>query len=461
MATLNVTGFPAGSQITNVSANINLNHTWGGDMQIILENPNAINFVEFVNDPTDSQLQFGSSGGTVSQTYSFTSTGSTMTILANPNTANPVPFPGPYKPVDGSGVVTTFATFNTLNPNGIWKLYVGDGVSGDGGTVSLLSLTITANSATAIITHTPVNTNDGNACTSDGCNSATGIFHTPVSTDDGNACTTDACNTSTGTITHTAVNVDDGNACTTDACNSSTGTITHTAVNVDDGNACTIDACNTQNGVITHTPTGCSGVTFTSRIFLEGFYIGGGFMNNLLYMYNQSLPVPNPSITSDMSDSITISAMDDIPFSHALVDSKIGILKTNGDVSVNFGPSVIANSNYYIKINHRNHVEIWSAAPLLLNTSTTYNFLSSQSQAYGNNQALTFDAAYAAMFTGDINQDGAVDGTDFLDFDGPNQVGAGGYELADLNGDGGVDGSDFLVYDPNSQNGVGVLVPIP
>ena len=461
VATLNVTGFPAGSQITNVSANINLNHTWGGDMEIILENPNAINFVEFVNDPTDSQLQFGSSSGTVSQTYSFTSTGSTMTILANPNTANPVPFPGPYKPVDGSGVVTTFATFNTLNPNGIWKLYVGDGVSGDGGTVSLLSLTITANSATAIITHTPVNTNDGNACTSDGCNSVTGIFHTPVSTDDGNACTTDACNTSTGTITHTAVNVDDGNACTTDACNSSTGTITHTAVNVDDGNACTIDACNTQNGAITHTPTGCSGVTFTSRIFLEGFYIGGGFMNNLLYVYNQSLPVPNPSITSDMSDSITISAMDDIPFSHALVDSKIGILKTNGDVSVNFGPSVIANSNYYIKINHRNHVEIWSAAPLLLNTSTTYNFHSSQSQAYGNNQALTFDAAYAAMFTGDINQDGAVDGTDFLDFDGPNQGGAGGYELADLNGDGGVDGSDFLVYDPNSQNGVGVLVPIP
>ena len=74
---------------------------------------------------------------------------------------------------------------------------------------------------------------------------------------------------------------------------------------------------------------------------------------------------------------------------------------------------------------------------------------------------LVFDAAYAAMFTGDINQDGAVDGTDFLDFDGPNQVGAGGYKLADLNGDGGVDGSDFLVYDPNSQNGVGVLVPIP
>ena len=509
LATLNVTGFPAGSQITNISSNVNLNHTWGGDMELILEHPNAVNFVEFVNDPTDSQMQFGSSSGTVSQTYSFTSTGSTMTILANPNTVNPIPFPGPYKPVNGSGVVTTFATFNTLNPNGIWKFYVGDGVSGDGGTVSLLSLTITANSATAVITHTPVSTNDGNACTTDGCNTATGIFHTPVSTDDGNACTTDACNSSTGSITHTAVNVDDSNICTTDARNTSTGAITHTAVNtndgnacttdgcntstgvfhnpvniddgnactmdgcdsstglighipvsVDDGNACTTDACNTQTGAITHTPTGC-GVTFTSRIYLEGFYIGGGFMNNLLYVYNQSLPVPDPLITSNMSDYITISAMDDIPFSHALVDSKIGILKTNGDVTVTFGPSVIANNNYYIKVNHRNHVETWSTAAIQLTPSTTYNFNTAQSQAYGSNQALTFDAANAAMFTGDINQDGSVDGTDFLDFDGPNQVGAGGYEAADLNGDGGVDGSDFLVYDPNSQNGVGVSVPIP
>ena len=121
-----------------------------------------------------------------------------MTILANASTANPIAFPGPYKPVDGNGAATTFSTFNTLNPNGIWRLYIGDGVSGDGGSVSLLSVTITANSATAIITHTPVNTSDGNACTNDACNSITGeITHTNVNIDDGNACTTDACNSTT------------------------------------------------------------------------------------------------------------------------------------------------------------------------------------------------------------------------------------------------------------------------
>ena len=225
-------------------------------------------------------------------------------------------------------------------------------------------------------------------------------------------------------------------------------------------------------GTVTITgPTGCvatsasftvttCGVTLTTHVLLEGFYIGSGLMNTLLYNYDQTLPSPNPLITSDMSDSIKISAMDDIPFSHALVDEQVGILKSNGDVTVTFGPSVVANNNYYIKVNHRSHVETWSATAVLMTPSTDYSFLSAQSQAYTSNQALTFDGP-AAIYGGDFNQDGAVDGSDFLDYDGPSQAGAGGYELTDLNGDGAVDGSDFLIYDPNAQNGVGASVPTP
>ncbi len=611
IATLNVNTFPASTQITNMSATINLAHTRGGDMQIFLFHPNTLNNVAFVNDATDSQLQFGfSSGIGPSLPYTFSSTGSTMAILSNPNTANYVPSPGPFKPVDASGAVTTFGTFNGLSPNGIWTLFISDDFTDNGGTVELLSLTITASSSAAVITHTAVNLSDGNPCTNDFCNSETGtithsqisiddnnacttdacnstngvithstiptddgnscttdacnsntgaITHNAVMTDDGNACTNDACNTSSGEITHTAVSINDGNACTTDACNTSTGTITHTQVSTDDGNVCTTDACNSISGVInhissstndgnactidgcnsisgifhnpvnsddgnacttdlcnsstgairhiplnvddenactiddcntstgfishtpvviddsnscttdacdpetgniTHTPSGC-GVSFNSKIFLEGFYTGGGLMNNLLYNFDQSKVVKNPSITFDMTDSITISVMDDIPFSHALINSKVGILKSNGDVNVIFDPSVIANNNYYIKINHRNHIETWSAVPIQLTAITTYNFHTARSQAYGSNQALTFDAVYAAMYCGDINQDGAVDGSDFILFDPDNQNALGGYEISDLNGDGAVDGSDFLVYDPNNQNGIGVTFPIP
>jgi len=111
------------------------------------------------------------------------------------------------------------------------------------------------NPATGAVTHAPVAVDDGDACTTDACNPATGaVTHTSVAVDDGDACTTDACNPATGAITHTAVPVDDGDACTADACNPATGGITHAPIPVDDGVACTTDACNPATGAITHAP---------------------------------------------------------------------------------------------------------------------------------------------------------------------------------------------------------------
>ena len=189
------------------------------------------------------------------------------------------------------------------------------------------------------------------------------------------------------------------------------------------------------------------------KVFIEGFYIGGGLMNNCLNITG----VSGDPLDADV---VTISAMDAAP-PHNLVEAQIGTLKTNGDVTVTFSPLVIPNTSYYIKVNHRNSVETWSANPVILTASTMYSFTSSASQAYASNQATTFDALYAAMYSGDINQDGAIDGSDFLEFDPASQAGAGGYEVADVNGDGAVDGSDFLVFDPNSQNGVGAAIPFP
>ena len=53
------------------------------------------------------------------------------------------------------------------------------------------------------------------------------------------------------------------------------------------------------------------------------------------------------------------------------------------------------------------------------------------------------------IFNGDINQDGSIDGGDFLEFDPSNQNGDGGYMVGDLNGEGSVDCGDFLLLDPN------------
>ena len=203
--------------------------------------------------------------------------------------------------------------------------------------------------------------------------------------------------------------------------------------------------------LITILPLAECTITLNANIFLEGYYLGNGLMNN-------TLNITGGSADPLDADTIFISAMDPVP-PYAQIDRQFGILKTNGDVTVIFGPAVVANNFYYLKLNHRNSIETWSAAPVMLATTTAYSFSSSITQAYNSNEATTFDALYAAIYTGDINQDGAVDGSDFLDFDVASQAGAGGYEVADLNGDGAVDGSDFLLYDPNVQNGVGAAIP--
>ena len=144
---------------------------------------------------------------------------------------------------------------------------------------------------------------------------------------------------------------------------------------------------------------------------------------------------------------------------HVEVDRKFGILKTNGDLSVTFGPAVLAGTSYFIKINHRNSVETWSALPLPFNTLTNYDFTTGASQAFGSNMIETHDNNGWAIYNGDIDQSGDVAGADFLPLDVDIQNGNGGYINTDLNGDGATDGNDFLVLDQNIQNGVGSAIP--
>ena len=275
-----------------------------------------------------------------------------------------------------------------------------------------------------------------------------GIFHNPVNVDDGNACTTDGCNSTTG-IFHTPVSTDDGDACTTDLCNTSSGAITHDPISVDDGIACTIDGCNTLTGVF-HTPVNC-GVEFTSNILLEGSYTSGGLMSNCLFITGVS---SNPMD----ADLLTISAMDPT-FPYALVDAQIDTAKTNGNINFSFGPAVIAGNNYFLKVNHRNSIETWSAAPVTLTATTTYLFSSALTQAYLSNQGTSPDNMGFVIYTGDINQDLTVDATDFLFLDPSIQNGDFGYFDGDLNGDGAVDASDFLVLEPNINLGIGAAIP--
>jgi hypothetical protein len=89
--------------------------------------------------------------------------------------------------------------------------------------------------------------NDGNACTtSDACSNGVCVGGPVLSCNDANPCTDDSCDADDGCVHIDAVACNDGNPCTDDSCDPASGCAhTNNAEACDDGNACTAnDACN-------------------------------------------------------------------------------------------------------------------------------------------------------------------------------------------------------------------------
>jgi len=115
---------------------------------------------------------------------------------------------------------------------------------------------------------------------------------------------------------------------------------------------------------------------------------------------------------------------------------------------------------YYTVIKHRNSLETWSRAggdSLKKVVVVYYDFTPDSTKAYGNN--LIKRGNKYCIYSGDINQDGTIDGTDALLADNSVNVFATGYVPADLTGDGFVDGADALIVENNARNFVVVIRP--
>lgn len=111
-----------------------------------------------------------------------------------------------------------------------------------------------------------VDCDDGNFCTADMCDNATGecfFLHVPTTCDDGNSCTDgDKCFDGECTPGGTVV-CDDFDACTQDSCDPATGCVfsllqgcCNYGLQCADGNECTIDAC--LDHVCEHSSTTCN-----------------------------------------------------------------------------------------------------------------------------------------------------------------------------------------------------------
>ncbi len=190
-------------------------------------------------------------------------------------------------------------------------------------------------------------------------------------------------------------------------------------------------------------------LTLNLKAFLQGYYVGSGLMANVLY--NQGVTVNPGNETDSIRIELRASAS---PF--PLISSGIKVIQTDGTVTLSGLASV--GLSCYIVIKSRNCVETWSANPVLLTENTLYDFSTVANKAYGDNQ-VEAEPGNFAFYTGDINQDGVVDGLDYNDWENDSNNFAGGYFGTDLNGDGIVDGLDFIYWEQNSNNFVGAVVP--
>jgi hypothetical protein len=159
-------------------------------------------------------------------------------------------------------------------------------------------------------------------------------------------------------------------------------------------------------------------LTLNLKVYLEGFWNG----------------------TSQVSDTVKVYlANSTTPF--ALVDSANVVLSTTGTSAVNFTKT--PNGSYYVIVNHRNHLETWSATAqsFVTNAAVNFDFTTASTQAYGSNMKQV--GSVWVLYGGDANRDGSIDASDISVF--ILQFGNLGYYGADFNGDGSVDATDIII----------------
>ncbi len=142
----------------------------------------------------------------------------------------------------------------------------------------------------------------------------------------------------------------------------------------------------------------------------------------------------------------------------AVVDSVKSILDSLGR-GVFIFHNTTPGMSCFVSVKHRNSIEVWSNNGILISAGiVSFDFTTDASQAYGNN--LTLKGAKYCIYSGDCDQDGAIDGTDQMQIENASSVTSTGYVITDVNGDLIVDGSDLLIAENNASNYVAVRNPI-
>jgi len=175
------------------------------------------------------------------------------------------------------------------------------------------------------------------------------------------------------------------------------------------------------------------------KLFLEGLYnIANGNMNKTQDYVNDGFEDKFPGT---VADQITIELYETGNYAGGAVYSAPNTdLNQDGSSSISIPSSY--NSEYYVTVKTRNHIETVSYASIDFGGGhVSYDFSTSAAQAYGNNQVELESGVYS-FYVGDIDQNGVINVTDrtLLNMDLANVV--VGYVVTDLDGNGTVNVTD-------------------
>jgi hypothetical protein len=196
--------------------------------------------------------------------------------------------------------------------------------------------------------------------------------------------------------------------------------------------------------------TSLENINLNLKVFLEGFYLGGGTMNASVD------PFTYPAIADTVKVSLAQAGGQ-----HAIIANTNAILHTDGTIQTQFPVNLLAGS-YYIVVNHRNALETWSAQPVALLATTNYDFTTGANKAYGNNMKNLGDGNFG-FYSGDISdgstgiigvQDGIVESQDYVDMENAVAVVLIGRNPQDITGDFIVESQDYLI----EENNVGSVI---
>lgn len=185
-------------------------------------------------------------------------------------------------------------------------------------------------------------------------------------------------------------------------------------------------------------------------LLLQGLYLGEGQMREALDASG------NPVFGPGIADKIMVELHESGQYSNLVYSTGLQNLMTSGTAEVLIPE--IYNGSYYVTIKHRNSIALVSAEPVAFSEPSFSLDFRLEGTAFMDNMHVLPDGM-RLMYTGDIDQDGAVDLTDVNLIENDANIFQSGYRPADLNGDGCIDASDMIRADNNARWNVHAVFP--